>query len=99
MVVQPIIIDQSGGVQQADPTMQNYYNNDEEPQSPSKKFSKIKYKADKVTDDDFNFEAPTTDAPRVEYKETTLPDGTRKVVETTYNPDGTTSKKTKKYKK
>lgn len=104
VVVQPIIIDQTGEMRQIDPQSENFYDHDDHQQyqqspTPSKKLSKRSYKADKVTDDDFNFDAPSSDAARVDYKETTLPDGTRKVVETTYHPDGTTSKKTKKYKK
>lgn len=98
VVVQPIIVENRGGVREVDPRDENYYyDEDEQSQSQSKK-SKISYKADKVTDEDFNFDAPSNDAARVDYKEITLPDGTRKVEETTYHPDGTTSKKTRKYK-
>lgn len=97
VIVQPIVIDQTGGHLQKNDN-DEYDDEEEDPPVPRKTSSMISRKnADKITDDDFDFEVPRDDADRVDYREITLPDGTRQVHETTYHSDGTKSTKTRMY--
>lgn len=66
--------------------------------APTRKLSRISQNGDKISDDEFNFDTPTDGTKQVEYKETTLPDGTTQVDEITYHSDGTKTVKTQKYR-
>lgn len=70
---------------------------EEERRPPAKKNSMVSKNGDKITDDDFNFETPRDGTSRVETKERILADGTRRVDEITYHPDGRKTIKTKSY--
>ncbi len=97
VVIQPIVIDQNSGQVQYDHENEEYDDEEEDPPAPRKKNSIMSLNGDKITDDDFNFEAPKDESARVDYREITLPDGRRQVEETTYHPDGTKSTKTRTY--
>eukprot|EP00934_Nitzschia_sp_Nitz4_P001205 Nitzschia sp. Nitz4//scaffold7_size249615//219639//220629//NITZ4_001209-RA/size249615-augustus-gene-0.267-mRNA-1//-1//CDS//3329558538//1205//frame0 len=72
---------------------------EEEPKprrKPKKKAARVSKNAD-ITDDEFNFESHDDQDGHVEYKETTLPDGTVEVDEITYHPDGSQTIITRTY--
>lgn len=99
VVIQPIVINQTGGSGYGQEMQYNEEYDDEELNItvPKKKSSIISQNGDKITDDDFNFKVPIDESDRMDVKEVTLPDGTRQVEETTYHADGRKSKKTRKY--
>lgn len=112
IVIQPVVIDQRRNPRDYDYEEEEYEESsaedededdesydEEAPRQPTKKNSMVSNTGDKITDDDFNFESPTEGTSRVDYKERTLPDGTRQVDEITYHPDGTKTIKTKSYDK
>lgn len=111
-MIQPVVIDQRRNPRDYDYEEEEYEESsaedededdesyeEEAPRQPTKKNSMVSNTGDKITDDDFNFESPTEGTSRVDYKERTLPDGTRQVDEITYHPDGTKTIKTKSYDK
>lgn len=85
-----------------EPDVEQGYNADQEPKDKDAKKKKRKPRKpqkDKITDADFDTPAGVSDeVDRVEYKETTLPDGSRKVDEITHYFNGRQAVKTTRYR-
>lgn len=102
VIIQPVVVDQRANNGDYE---EEYYEEDddedksyeEQPRSPKKKASKASNSGDFVTDDDFDFETPMEGTSRIEYKERTLPNGTKVVDEITYHPDGRRTVKKNRY--